>query len=142
MVRGNEFFIPFYREHFLSDETVNHTLKDRENNIWFATMGDGVYKLSSKEIRTFLNKANIYSVDNWQNKIVAIRLTDYLFYNEDRYLVFESFHSKIHDDNNRVYSTKKLLTDIIVGFTSYLIKLSPDLKKSSLYVDALKSIDN
>ncbi len=137
---------PYYREHFLSDETVNHTLKDRENNIWFATMGDGVYKLRSKEIRTFfLNKANIYSVDNWQNKIVAGSDGNRIFIlsnGKADTLLLNPLPQKIHDDNNRVYSTKKLLAgDIIVGFTSYLIKLSPDLKKSSLYVDALKSID-
>jgi ligand-binding sensor domain-containing protein len=109
---------PFYREHFLPDKTVNHTLKDREHNIWFATMGDGVYKLGSKEIRTFLSKRNIYSVDTWQGTIVIgsdgkelYTLTNGKI---DTLFLDPLFQRAPHYINFRVYSTKKLATGDII----------------------------
>ncbi len=43
---------------------INHLLEDREKNIWIATHGDGVYKVSSLGIINYLpetNKLNVYA---------------------------------------------------------------------------------
>ncbi len=37
----------------LTDNTVNEIITDRENNLWFATDADGIYKLSSPELGRF-----------------------------------------------------------------------------------------
>lgn len=38
--------------HFLPGKRVSHTIRDTEGDLWFSTMGEGVYKLPSAETRT------------------------------------------------------------------------------------------
>lgn len=63
-------------ETFLPNERVSYTFEDRENNLWFATLGNGVFKLKSREIKYFpfeLNENNseVFSVNQFNNQIVA-----------------------------------------------------------------------
>lgn len=38
---------------FLGDKNIGYAYGDNEGNLWFAAMGEGVYKLSSLDVRTF-----------------------------------------------------------------------------------------
>jgi ligand-binding sensor domain-containing protein/two-component sensor histidine kinase len=64
-----------FEEPFLKGKQVSHALVDSEKNIWFATLGEGVYKLASREFRThyfFKNQSQeIFSLTKINNKIHA-----------------------------------------------------------------------
>lgn len=40
-----------FKTHFLPGKKISHTINDREGNIWFSTLGNGVYRLPSLEMR-------------------------------------------------------------------------------------------
>lgn len=64
-----------YSKIFLNDKNVSHTLTDNENNLWFSTFGNGVYKLTSQEFMTYHFPGNktseIFSLEKMGNKLLA-----------------------------------------------------------------------
>lgn len=60
---------------YLEGKAVSHTVRDNENNIWFATLGGGIYKLISKEFINYqfsgLKEPEIHSLEKWNNWIVG-----------------------------------------------------------------------
>ncbi len=122
--------------HFLPGKTVSRTIVDNENNIWFSTLGDGVFKVPSQAIQTVdfsdygvFENPQVYSIDKLGNNIIcglgnskaavisddkAIRIQDYQ--NVSKLLACQR-------PNNRVYAVKKLSTgETILGLDAYLVK--------------------
>jgi hypothetical protein len=64
-----------YEELFLKGKQTSHALVDNEKNIWFTTLGDGVYKLASREFKTYYFKKNqtseIFSLTKIKDKLYA-----------------------------------------------------------------------
>ncbi|MEO8770802.1 MAG: histidine kinase [Ferruginibacter sp.] len=64
-----------YTDHFLENEQVSCTLKDHEFNLWFTTLGNGIYRLYSEE-----NKNILFVQNNVRNSIESILATDSSIY--------------------------------------------------------------
>jgi hypothetical protein len=64
-----------FNEVFLKGKQVSHALVDKEKNIWFTTLGEGVYKLVSKEFKSWQFKTGqateIFSLEKYKGKLVA-----------------------------------------------------------------------
>src|SRR6185436_20578567 len=54
---------------------ISRTLIDNERNIWFATLGEDVYKLISREVRIFrsdkIERSEVFSMEKYNGMIVA-----------------------------------------------------------------------
>ncbi|WP_177191846.1 sensor histidine kinase [Parafilimonas terrae] len=59
---------------FLTNQTVNKCFKDHENNLWFGTMTEGVYRLSSTKVKVYKTLENgkqmpVYAVGNNNDRL-------------------------------------------------------------------------
>ncbi|OQP50712.1 hypothetical protein A4H97_02415 [Niastella yeongjuensis] len=64
-----------YEESFLMGKQISHALVDSEKNIWFTTLGEGVYKLASRAFKTHYfyksQSQEIFSLSKINDKIYA-----------------------------------------------------------------------
>ncbi|MCS3801865.1 two-component regulator propeller domain-containing protein [Niastella sp. OAS944] len=140
-----------YEDQFLKGKQISHALVDKEKNIWFATLGEGVYKLASREFKTFYFAKNItseiFSLEKINDKIYAGtgfgrvyvwngRILDTLNCNKE----FEK--SLNYNSTNRVISLKKIQDgSLAMGSDGLLIKRTPAGKIFNPWIYAVKSID-
>ncbi len=61
----------YSRNIYLADKTVTRCLKDTEGNLWFATLGHGVYKLPSESMLTCKTGKDVLSIDRYGADILA-----------------------------------------------------------------------
>jgi hypothetical protein len=124
-------------EHYLPGKKISRTIKDVENNLWFSTLGEGVYKLPSKEVRTLdftkksgINNAEVFSLSKHNNTIVCgLAFSNTVFVNNGQ--VIKVFNFKKHTLSsknphlmNRLFCIKNLSSGItLLGFDSYVVKL-------------------
>lgn len=124
-------------QQYLPGKKISKTFNDKEKNIWFSTLGEGVYKLPSKEIRTinFINNGKIentevFSLSKHEKDLVCgLGFCNTFFIKEDK--IFKTLNFKQYLGNslnpypaNRTVCIKSLSTgEILLGFDSYLIKL-------------------
>jgi ligand-binding sensor domain-containing protein len=141
-------------ELFLPGKPVSRTLTDNESNTWFATLGQGVYKLSSMSFKTLLPPENIHPNDNgiyvfekYKQGIIAgtgynranlvnnFALTGYMDFTKN----FKLSTNPIK--NNRLYAIKTLSNGTtFLGFDAFLVKLSGAQPLVS-YIYPIKSIE-
>jgi ligand-binding sensor domain-containing protein len=62
---------------FLEGQTVNAALEDMEGNIWFSTLGNGVYRLSSRDIRDY---ASLLRAEYARGPVFCLRKWDSTLY--------------------------------------------------------------
>jgi ligand-binding sensor domain-containing protein len=140
-----------YEELFLKGKQAGHSLIDNEKNIWFTTLGEGVYKLASREFKTYYFKKNqtseIFSLTKTNNKLYAGTgfgrvyvlngaVIDTLNFEK------ENKHSLNVNSTNRVISLKPLKDGaLMIGSDGLLIKktFNKILPKVEFY--AIKSIE-
>ena len=138
---------------FLKGKKVTNTIKDNEENLWFSTIGEGVYRLPSKRFKSFsfLNEkgtnTEVFSLGLYKKNIIAgsynskalLSLNDgFREMKFSRYLPI----SKNPYQLNRLYCLKTLSTgEIILGFDAFLIKLSPGDKVQVSPVLPVKCIE-
>jgi ligand-binding sensor domain-containing protein len=64
-----------YSDVFLKGKQVSRAFIDQEKNIWFTTLGEGVYKLVSREFKSWQFKAGqateVFSLEKYQGKVIA-----------------------------------------------------------------------
>lgn len=60
-----------YTYNYLTNEQVSYTIRDHEGNLWFTTLGNGVYRLYSEE-----NNNISFIENNKRNSIESILVTD------------------------------------------------------------------
>jgi ligand-binding sensor domain-containing protein len=139
-----------YKRLHLEGKAVTHTLTDNENNIWFATLGHGVYKLISREFISFsFNSPEpaIYSLEKWNNSIVA---------GTNFKLLYSLSGLKTHtirlgqnlkkspgySERNRVYCLKRIQSgDLVVTLDDMIVCLSPDGRvKATNETSGIKSL--
>ena len=138
---------------FLRGKKVTNTIEDNEENLWFSTIGEGVYRLPSKRYKnfTFLDgqeaRSEIFSLGVYKESILAGSTASKAFFlNLDtvRQLNFSKYlpASKVSYQLNRLYCLKALSTgEIILGFDGFLIKLSPGDKVQVSPVLPVKCIE-
>jgi hypothetical protein len=142
--------------HFLQGKRVSRSMYDTEGNIWFATMGEGIYKLPSTEAQTLLfeksgntDNSEVFSLAYAVNKIIAgIGFSRAVYYEQNglvKHVDFTSFtgNSTNNLSTNRLYCSKVLSSgDVVLGFDACLIKRGVNeriIGNSELV--AIKSVD-
>jgi ligand-binding sensor domain-containing protein len=63
-------------ETYLPNQRVSYTFEDKEQNLWFATLGNGVFKLKTTHIKFYpftssQNNSEVFSVQKINNQIAA-----------------------------------------------------------------------
>jgi ligand-binding sensor domain-containing protein len=138
---------------FLPNKPVSHTLTDNEQNTWFSTFGEGVYKLSSMSFKTLVpqekegtSDIGIYAFEKYKQDIIAG--TGYNRANLVRNLAMagnfdfsEAYKLASNPiQNNRLYTIKTLSNDVcVLGFDAFLVKLGSG-KPLVKYTYPIKSI--
>ena len=128
------FILNFYTgkvDSALSTESVSSVFKDSESNLWFTTLGHGIFKLSSTEFRTLAlarkngNQLSVFSLIKDNDKIVAGTDGCYLFaidvqnpQNYKRYKI--NYPGEV---KNRVVSLEKSKDTLFMGTDDLLFKI-------------------
>ena len=140
-------------EHFLPGKIVSACLIDQEGNTWFATFGEGIFKMPSREIQ-IINKENevadiekeVYTVISNGDDIIA-GMGDskaMVIHNKElkRILDFKDYLKFAVNSrtNNRLYATERLSSGaLIFGFDNFLVK-SEAGKYTFNYMQPVKSV--
>jgi two-component sensor histidine kinase len=140
-----------YEDRFLKGKQISHALVDKEKNIWFATLGEGVYKLASREFKTFYFKKNItseiFSLEKIKDKIYAGTGFGRVYvWNGTTFDTLNSnkeFEKSIsYNSTNRVVCLKKIKDgNLIMGSDGLLVKNTPAGKIFTPRLYAIKSVD-
>jgi ligand-binding sensor domain-containing protein len=140
-----------YREVFLKGKNISRTVIDNENNLWFSTLGQGVYKLASREFRTFNfpgNKSSeIFSIEKFNDRLLAgsgFYLCNEIRGTKARTLNVEDYVPKIVNilTMSRVLCIKKIDNDVVMlGLDGLLLRLEGNPARASYIRHAIKSID-
>lgn len=142
-------------EHYLAGKKVSRTLEDSEGVLWFSTLGEGIYKLSSKEMKTLnfhLDKeilnSEVFSIDKYGNNIMCglgfSKTAVISKYRCAKVFDFKKYtqSSKNSVATNRLYCIKTVEPDItFLGFDSYLLKLAGNTPTINKNIYPIKSID-
>jgi two-component sensor histidine kinase len=140
-----------YEDYFLKGKQISHALVDKEKNIWFATLGEGVYKLASREFKTFYFAKNItaeiFSLEKIKDKIYAGTGFGRVYVWNGRSLDTLNFNKEFekslnYNSTNRVISLKKIQDgSLIMGSDGLLIRKTASAKIFTPWAYAVKSID-
>lgn len=63
--------------HYLKGQVISRTVEDKEKNLWFSSLGNGVFKLPSVYIKTMLsgdstqNSCPVFSIVKFKNKVLC-----------------------------------------------------------------------
>ncbi len=139
--------------HFLKGKKISFALIDQENNTWFSTLGDGVYKLPSREIKTLsfpqtngLQNSEVFSIVKYKGQVIAGLNHSNAAYIKNGQLTAVNYSGKpdsvMRPQTNRLYSIKKLEASdgIILGFDLFLLKIQ-DGHKMYGNIYPVKSVD-
>lgn len=139
--------------HYLEGKKITNTIIDAEKNTWFSTIGEGVYKLPSPEIRTIrfpevagINNNEVFSILKYGNEVIAG-----LNHGNTASVINQKFekinwygappHRMAMPQTNRLYSVKKLSDNsVLLGFDLFLVRVVNNKKEYS-YIYPVKSMD-
>lgn len=140
-----------YQEVFLQDKPVSHSLIDNENNIWFTTLGQGVYKLASREFKTWYFRGNstpeVTSLDKYNQIICAGSGAGKIYRVAGRHvdtLTYERFFKQTGDyaTSSRVVFLRQMPDGaLIAGFDAFLVREKDRDRKINFGVSANKGVD-
>jgi two-component sensor histidine kinase len=140
-----------YEELFLPGKQVSHGLVDREKNIWFTTLGEGVYKLASREFKTWYFKENrtseIFSLAKVKDKLYAGTGFGRVYVKNGAVIDTmnvqkESARSPNNNSSNRITSLKQLKDgSLIIGSDGLLVKQTPKGNILNTGIYAIKAVD-
>ncbi len=137
--------------HYLTGKKITRTVEDKEKNLWFSSLGDGVYKLPSRAVQTIFTKKNkekgVYSISNYSNAVLAGGEFSQAMLVDKNFKIIESNYknnqqfTKNDPGTNRLFSMKSISNSItILGFDLFLVKLDKD-KTTFNYVYPVKSVE-
>ena len=131
-------------ELLLPGKNITQTYIDNENNLWFATSGEGIYRLLSKEYKTwyFTPRSQIFSITDLNGHILAGseygRIYDIYNNNTDSLILnpqknpdwrLRNLKYTAMQGSNRAYVMKKMKNgDVLIGFDWFLALLSKNKK--------------
>ncbi|MBV9961139.1 MAG: histidine kinase [Parafilimonas sp.] len=115
----------------LPKEPVSSVFKDYENNLWFTTLGEGVFKLISTEFKTLYltrkngNRLSIFSLIKYKGKILAGTDGFYLFLlNPKNPRNYSSFKYKYPGEvKNRIISLQQIDDTLFAGSDDNLLRV-------------------
>jgi ligand-binding sensor domain-containing protein len=128
---------------FLPGKKITCALKDNEGNVWFSTIGEGVYRLSSMSIKTFSGNQEAFCLEKSKDRIYAGSADGSL--KEIKNLHLEKEISFPPDPKRklirRLYTLKAdNYGNLFLGFDAYLIRFNEKQRAISM-VNPIKSID-
>jgi hypothetical protein len=142
------------QQQFLPGKKVSRIIQDSETNLWFSTLGEGIFKLASKNINTLKfnsieDNTEVFSLSFYDGKILAglnsskAVLVDYnngaVRKQEEFYFASTKFRS------NRAYCVKTLdFKTAILGFDKFIVKLEGGriLKKPIIKIKSIEKISD
>jgi len=140
-----------YKEVFLQGKQVNHGMVDREKNLWFTTLGEGVYKLASSAFKSWYFKKNptseIFSLAKLGDKLYAgsgfgrmyvlnKSHIDTVIYDKD------ALHSSNPSAMNRLVCLKAIKNgELVIGTDGMIIKKGNKGLVVNPSINSFKSID-
>lgn len=140
-----------YREVFLEGKNISRTFIDNENNFWFSTFGQGVYKLASREFRTFEfpgnRSAEIFAIEKYKDQLYAgsgFFLLNLINGNKTRTINLEDHVAKVANilTLSRVLCFKKLHDNTMaIGLDGLLLKYDGNPRNIIYDRAGVKSID-
>lgn len=141
-----------YEEQFLKGKQVSHGLVDKEKNIWFTTLGEGVYKLASREFKSWYFKKNqsseIFSLEKINDKVYAGGGFSRIYVKNGTVIDTlnikkESAHAYSNmKSSNRVTSLKRIKDgSLVIGSDGLLIKKTANGTIFNAGVYAIKAMD-
>lgn len=110
---------------YLPGKKISKTLCDREGNLWFTTLGEGVYKLTTSSMKTFGAGKEFFSIGSDGSNLYAGDNTGAFHHIDASGTGKESMFTQFDDNGNqrRLYSMKVLPDgSIILGFDCFLLK--------------------
>ncbi len=137
--------------HYLPGKKITRTIEDKEKNLWFSSLGEGVYKLPSKAVQTILSKKNkekeVYSISNYSDAVLAGGEFSQAMLINKKFKIIELNYknnqqfTKNNPGTNRLFSMKSISNSItILGFDLFLVKLDKD-KTTFNYIYPVKSVE-
>jgi Histidine kinase/Y_Y_Y domain/Two component regulator propeller len=140
-----------YTEVFLKGKPVSNVYIDNEKNFWFATLGSGVYKLVSQDIKTFnfnSKTSEIFSLEKQHGKLIAGSAFSYVYSIKGLKVDTLDFASEFANSPNkfsanRLVSMSKIDKDnVVLGFDGFmLVYNSKTGKRKVAYLSTVKSVD-
>jgi ligand-binding sensor domain-containing protein/two-component sensor histidine kinase len=140
-----------YKELFLKGKQVNHGMIDREKNIWFTTMGEGVYKLASSAFKSWYFKKNpiseIFSLAKWGNRLCAGSGFGRLYILNKSHIDTAIYDKDVlHSSNpsaiNRLVCLKGTKNgELIVGTDGMIVKVGNKGTVVNPAINSLKAVD-
>ncbi|MES2646125.1 MAG: histidine kinase [Bacteroidota bacterium] len=147
-----------YISHFLVGRKVSHTIKDYENNIWFSTMGDGVFKLPSQDIRNVefsgagkISEKEVFCLEKFNsNLLVGLGFSKVAIVKDtyaNKVFNYENLISTSTNNSsrNKLHTAKVLSNgEAILGFDAFLLKYAPDkpLVKNMIAIKSIDQVDD
>lgn len=129
---------------FLPGKRVSGSLLDNEGNLWFSTLGAGVFRLTSRSMRTFFDNKESFSLEKVGDKIYAGSVDGSMkafshFALEKEY----DFSSLLEGSlSRRLYTMKSdQLGNLYLGFDLHLAKFKDGRILTTKPTRAIKSID-
>ena len=126
---------PSVIKHFLPNQPVSYTMVDKENNWWFCTLGQGIYKLNSEGLRNISlqekdGNTSVISCITEKNGTLMLgterNLIHFLRFEKDSILQ-STFRSVTIKGFVPVVDIKTLPNgDLIIGYDVTLIRVSSD----------------
>lgn len=128
---------------FVPGKKVSHSIKDSEGNLWFATLGTGVYRLTTTSVKTVLPGTEFFCVEKSDDKIYAGTGDGILhIIDKNGNIRKEQFRKTPRQDiAPRLYTIKSdTFGNVYLGFDSYIVKYGNGKQVLSFH-GPIKSID-
>lgn len=119
-------------EVFLQDKQIYSSILDYEHNMWFGTAGEGVYKLVSRNFKTYSfsnsRTSEVFSIEKMGEKIVVGSAFNKMYVIDSAKIDSASFLNYFYratqpNNRNRLVCMKKLSNgNLVLGFDLFLYK--------------------
>lgn len=81
--------------HLLPNEYVTHIFQDFEKNIWISTKDNGVYLITGRKIKNYLNTEKVISFSDYNNKLWVTTITGKVFQTDTSGYFIKVFDKKV-----------------------------------------------
>ena len=144
--------------HYLAGKKISQTVEDNEKNIWFSSLGEGVFKLPSQVVKTFIfsthtqsnlqsNTNEVFSIITHEKGVIAgvesnrVQFIDKNFTIQELQYNINEILVGIVESTNRLYSMLNISNSkVILGFDKFLVKVENSKSKVN-YINPIKSVE-